>query len=96
MIICDVMMPEMAMPLWTMSEKDDVLVGFLSYSFSFKGQSQDRVKGLNTERMSILLPFDRRIGGSAEASLNRHSQPTAATLALMATTKAKPGSFDVH
>ena len=98
MIICDVMMPEMDGYTFVRQVREDARTSWIPVLFlSAKGQSQDRVKGLNTGAdVYMVKPFEpEELVAQVEASLRSIRQPPH---------QLKPGEngsriqvpFDVH
>jgi DNA-binding NarL/FixJ family response regulator len=74
MIICDVMMPEMDGYALIEKVRQDTRTSWIPFMFlSAKGQSQDRVKGLNTGAdVYMVKPFEpEELVAQVESSLNQ-------------------------
>ncbi|MCS6815431.1 MAG: response regulator transcription factor [Cyanobacteria bacterium] len=77
MIICDVMMPEMDGYSFVKHVRDDARTSWIPILFlSAKGQSQDRVKGLNTGAdVYMVKPFEpEELVAQVESSLKQASR----------------------
>lgn len=82
MIICDVMMPEMDGYTLVENVRKDPRTNWIPVLFlSAKGQSQDRVKGLNTGAdVYMVKPFEpEELVAQVEASLRFRPNPPSAT-----------------
>ncbi len=99
MIICDVMMPEMDGYTFVKQVREDARTNWIPVLFlSAKGQSQDRVKGLNTGAdVYMVKPFEpEELVAQVESSLKQTSR--------LMQHQPKPGEngsriqvpFDVH
>ncbi|NJK38330.1 MAG: response regulator transcription factor [Oscillatoriales cyanobacterium RM2_1_1] len=79
LIICDIMMPEMDGYTLVKSIREDERMGWIPVLFlSAKGQSQDKVKGLNTGAdVYIVKPFEpEELVAQVESSLRQASRLT--------------------
>ncbi|MGL5082665.1 MAG: response regulator transcription factor [Microcoleaceae cyanobacterium] len=79
LIICDIMMPEMDGYTLVKTIRENVRIGWIPVLFlSAKGQSQDKVKGLNTGAdVYIVKPFEpEELVAQVESSLRQASRLT--------------------
>jgi DNA-binding NarL/FixJ family response regulator len=99
MIICDVMMPEMDGYTFVNHVRQDERISWIPVLFlSAKGQSQDRVKGLNTGAdVYMVKPFEpEELVAQVEASLKQASRRSQQTTDGNENAPKIQVPFDVH
>ncbi|PPS46038.1 response regulator transcription factor [Chroococcidiopsis sp. TS-821] len=99
MIICDVMMPEMDGYTFVNNVRQDERISWIPVLFlSAKGQSQDRVKGLNTGAdVYMVRPFEpEELVAQVEASLKQAYRRTQQTNNGSEIAPKIQVPFDVH
>jgi DNA-binding NarL/FixJ family response regulator len=99
MIICDVMMPEMDGYTFVNHVRQDEHISWIPVLFlSAKGQSQDRVKGLNTGAdVYMVKPFEpEELVAQVEASLKQASRRMQQSTNGSENTPKIQVPFDVH
>ncbi|MUL35617.1 response regulator transcription factor [Gloeocapsopsis dulcis] len=99
MIICDVMMPEMDGYTFVNNVRQDERISWIPVLFlSAKGQSQDRVKGLNTGAdVYMVKPFEpEELVAQVEASLKQAYRRTQQTNNGSEVAPKIQVPFDVH
>lgn len=99
MIICDVMMPEMDGYTFVNHVRQDEHISWIPVLFlSAKGQSQDRVKGLNTGAdVYMVKPFEpEELVAQVEASLKQASRRMQQSTNGNENTPKIQVPFDVH
>lgn len=99
MIICDVMMPEMDGYTFVNNVRQDERISWIPVLFlSAKGQSQDRVKGLNTGAdVYMVKPFEpEELVAQVEASLKQAYRRTQQTNNGSEIAPKIQVPFDVH